>query len=257
MRHLQILFVMLLLTTPAGTVAQDGDQEADDLPDVSGLWAQKVVTTTLSDVPIIGDVTSRTVSLQLLEIHQDGADLELTSRTCSIDVNSSVSVIRTEIPDRFIAAIGKVQRPASLVEQDGGFKLVVPERVEVLGARLRQPREEYLPSDAEDPRVYDHDKDGHPGMTVRVRGMIDGELYLVHRGMDRLVGTLDGDQVQGRVRWKQEQSVIDSTSIFLGDPPDSQAHPDASRNKFHMKRLDEASSCKAVVAAKTKLFGSN
>lgn len=253
MRHLQIMFIALLIATPGGAVAQEDGEP----PDVSGLWAQKVVTTTLSDVPIVGEVTSRTVSLQLVDVRQDGADLELNSRTCSIDVNSSVSVIRTEIPDRFIAAIGKVQRPASLVERDGSFELVVPERVEVLGANLRQPKDEYLPSDTDDPRVFDHDKDGHPGVTVRVRGMIDGELYLVHRGLDRLVGSLDGDDIQGRVRWRQEQSVIDSTSIFLGDPPDSKAHPDADKNSFYMKRVDPATNCKAVIAGQSKIFSSD
>ena len=36
-----------------------------------------------------------------------------------------------------------------------------------------------LPGEADDPRVVDADSDGNPGVTVQVRGLIDGEVYMV------------------------------------------------------------------------------
>jgi hypothetical protein len=241
-----------LSTASSSVVAQESG--SPNLPDVSGMWAQKVVTTAISDVPIVGEVTTQTISLQKVDIAQNGAKLELTTQVCSIDVNSSIDVIETHIPDRFVAAMGVGKRPAKLVERDGKIYLMAPRRTETLGVQLRDPKNEYLPTKKDDPRVIDQDKDGHPGVTVRVSGLIDGSLYIVHRGWDKLLGKIDPKgRIRGGVEWDLEQVVLDSTSVFLGDPPNSRAHKDASKNFFRMKRLPDGADCNAILKIQTGL----
>jgi hypothetical protein len=248
------------LSAPVVASAQEPAQEVaqktapQSLPDVSGTWAQMVVTTAVSDVPIVGEVTTRTVSLQKVGIAQTGATLELTTQVCDIDVASSVDVIETHIPDRFVAAMGVVKRRAKLVRRDGEIYMLAPRKTETLGVQLRDSENEYLPTKKDDPRVFDQDKDGHPGVTVRVSGLIDGSLYLVHRGWDRLWGKLEpNDRIQGGVKWGLEQVVLDSTSIFLGDPPASRAHKAASKSFFRMKRLSDGADCTEILKIQATL----
>jgi hypothetical protein len=242
------VFTWLAVSTPSILAAQTS------LPDISGAWAQRVVTTAISDVPIVGEVTTQTISLQKVNVAQKGAKLELTTQVCAIDVNSSVDVIETHIPDRFVAAMGVGKREAKLIERDGDVFVLVPRKTETLGVRLRDPKNEYLPTKTDDPRVYDQDKDGHPGVTVRVSGLIDGSLYLVHRGWDRLWGKIKTkDRIVGSVKWDLEQVVLDSTSVFLGDPPNSRADPTASRNFFRMKRLSKGADCADILKIKARL----
>lgn len=243
------------------TEATKDEQEGSDddkkhaHPDLRGNWAQRVVTTAVSEVPIVGKVVTRTISVQRVEITQKGRDLEMTTEVCDIRVNSSVDVVETHIPDRFVAAMGTVKRPAKLVERDGVFELVVPKKLELIGVELREPTSEYLPTDPDDPRVIDQDKDGHPGVTVKVSGLIDGSLYIVHRGWDRLVGTFDGsDRIAGPVKWDLEQKVLDSTSVFLGDPPKSKAHPNPNKSHFGMRRVADKSDCKSIMSQRATLF---
>lgn len=245
-RRAHALASLALLALVAWPVAAD----ADEPPDLEGPWVQQVVTTAVSDVPVIGEVTTRTTTAQRVEVEQTGDDLQLTTRVCDIDVDSSMSQVETKIPKPFVEALGESTRSASLVERDDGYRLVTSKNHEILGAELRAPESEHLPDEPDDPRVVDADDDGHPGVTVRVEGMIDGELYLVHRGWDAFRGELDGnDTIAGPVEWGQEQVVLDSSSVFLGDAPDSKPHPEASEHRMRMKKLDDARSCDQLSSA--------
>ena len=44
------------------------------LPDLSGTWARAQVTAALVDVPIVGELSSRTLAVTLLRVTQNGED---------------------------------------------------------------------------------------------------------------------------------------------------------------------------------------
>lgn len=262
-----------LLLVPTATMAQEtasaaAEDQAEQVPaqasepsdspnapNLGGTWAQQIVTTAVSKVPIVGEVVTRTVSVQKVDISQSGKRLELQTEVCAIKVHSSVDVVETHIPDRFVAAMGVVKRPARLLEKNGAYHLHVPKKTEILGMRLRAPSSENLPTEADDPRVYDQDGDGHPGMTVKVSGIIDGSLYIVHRGWDQLRGKLSGkNAIEGGVKWNLEQKVVDSTSIFLGNPPNSRAHRNPKKNHFKMRRVKSGTDCKTILKRRARLF---
>lgn len=230
------------------------DADAAKLPDFRGVWAQKLVTTAVSSVPLVGEVVSRTITYQRVQIDQQGDQLEVTAQPCDVKLVSNQSSIQTHIPRRFVESMEAQPRKAFVRHRKNGFYLLAPRRTHVLGAEMKDP-DAALPKDASDPRVVDQDKDGHPGMTVRVSGLIDGRLYLIQRSWDRLWGRLiDGDKIAGRVKWHSDQVVLDSTSRWLGDPPESKPHPDPKQSYFRMIRVDDAATCSDIVARKKQLF---
>ena len=73
-----------------------------------------------------------------------------------------------------------------------------------------------------------------------IEGIIDGEMYIVQRGKNTMKGTLDpsSDIISGKITWSSEQSVVDSTSMFLRSSPDSKPHGGTAKNFFKMKKID-------------------
>jgi hypothetical protein len=275
LRDLSSILVAMLLSVSIGagaraqTSADSASREENpagasapqpSLPvDLSGVWAQKLVITAVSNPPIVDPVTTATTTYLRVEIDQDPAGkLALKTAVCDISIQSDFDRIRTVIPDRFVAALNETRRTGSLIRVNDELHLKVAPHTEVLGATLRQPRTEALPSDADDFRVTDPDGDDKPGMTVRVEGLIDGAIYIVQRGRDAYRGKLlSANRIRGRVRWSNEQVVLDSTSIFLGDPPPTRAHPDPARSFFEMRRLKGPASCAGILAGRKTLFPSH
>ena len=61
-----------LLFIPLGLLLMGADsgQSTDATPSLQGRWAKKVVMTAVSDPPIVGKVTSRTVTLLRVDLSQ-------------------------------------------------------------------------------------------------------------------------------------------------------------------------------------------
>ena len=246
---------------PAGREASGGGSEEGSpvAPDVGGSWAILQVTSAITEVPLMGDVVSDTISIGRLDIEQKGLKLSLQEKVCDLRLRSEASKVRTAIPQAFIRAIPVLRTRARLVEPEepsGAFGFERGPSWMVLGAKLTRPTDEALPTEEEDPRVYDQDRDGHPGVTVEVEGLISGKIYLVQRGWNKLRGTHDPERhrIQGRIQWSSEQTILDSTSLFLASQPTTRVNPDGARNHFIAKRLSKRASCGAILKSTQKLF---
>jgi hypothetical protein len=256
---------LLILSLGAPALAQDPPSVitaaapvAPVRPDITGRWAQLQRTTALADVRFVGDVVTTTTALLLVDIRDAGeGQLVLRETVCAIDITSTADSVTMRIPPAFQHAVSGRERPVRL-EQDGpGWRYVQPTKTEVSGAKLKDPARDKLPKDEDDPRVFDMDRDGKPGLTVQVRGLINGDIYVVQRDTSELTGALEvGNQrIRGLITWRAEQTVLDATSIFLsGDPPASSQHPDKRRSSFQMVRVQPGASCADVVANKKRLF---
>lgn len=253
MRTLLIVFVCSLW--PVTSLAQDDASTTQGPGALTGTWAQKVVNSSISDVPIVGEVSTDSIGYLIVDIQQHGSELRMSSRVCDLHIVSSVSKVRTVVPRSFIDAIDEDVRSARVHQDAGTWRFTAPKRVTTLGVRLRNREYETLPSEPDDPRVLDPDRDGHPGMTLRIEGVISGELYVVQRAWDVMNGVVrHGRFIDGLIDWGNDQALLDSTSIFLGDQPPSRPHPDASRSYFRSTKVDQDTSCRDVVAHKKKLF---
>jgi hypothetical protein len=220
--------------------------------DLSGTWAQRWTQTAVSRVPVVGRVRTTTETLLLLTIEQHGDALSIDQQVCAIDVSSGSGVVRTIIPDAFVDAL-----PTSAVEARldlGGTTAGIRDwqSVDVVGAALTDASNDALPTDANDVRVLDPDADGHPGMTVLVRGMVDGEVYVVQRGQSELrTSYVSSERIEGVVDWTAEQVVLGASARVLRNSPPTEPDPDPARNRFVTVRLDAGATCSTVLGSST------
>ena len=248
------LGVTALLAAPALDLSAQQSEEAA-LPDMTGRWAQMQYTTSISEIPIVGDVTGVTTSLLLLEVTQDGGAVAIKETVCDITITTTAKRVETIIPRAFQKAASGTTRKATLSRgTDGVIGFVEKPKTVVLGAKLKK-RSDALPEEPDDERVLDADGDGHPGLTVKVKGLIDGDIYVVQRGWNKLTGAMsDEDSIFGSITWSSEQTVLDASSFMLKSNPTSKPDSSAKKNYFKMKRVDDAMSCKQLREKASSLF---
>lgn len=225
-------------------------------PDLAGRWAQLQVTTALVELPIGGPYESKLETLVLVDIEQDEERLVLEETVCAIESEGPSTLVETTYPDAFIAAMSGRKRAAELAYEEGRFLYREPKSYRTSGVELADPSGERLPETVDDPRVRDPDGDGHPGLTVEVSGFVTGQVFMVQKGWSELSGRLrSARQIEGRVRWSSDQSVLDATHRFLTHPPVSRPHPSEDRHFFRMARVPGGATCAEVRAHADRIFG--
>lgn len=230
-------------------IGADGPVPA--VPQLSGTWAEVQVTTVTVDLPVLGEQRSRTIATVLLRVTQVGTQLHLTEEVCGLETKSTTEAIRTVYPPAFRRALSGWVRRAELSAL-GSWRYREEGALRTVGAKLAEG--EALPSRADDPRVLDADQDGHPGLTVEIEGLVDGQVYVVQRGRTSLQANLqNNDRLEGRLEWDSEERVIGASHRFLENKPDTR--PDFERSFFRRRRVPAEASCQDVLARRLKLLG--
>lgn len=223
---------------------------ASPVPDLSGTWVAKHVTTSVSDLPVIGEVVSAARSLIVYDVTQEGDRVRFAQTVCQIDVRSSPSLVKTILPEAFTKALSGAIREARLVRKKGAVHLVSRPLWEVHGASLDAAQTDPLPRSTEDPRLRDTDGDGQPGLTIRVEGFVDGELYVVHRGWTAWAGTvIDRDTFEVKLLWDSEQSIVGTTHKWLDYTPPTSPHRNGSLSYLRARRAEPSVGCREFLAA--------
>lgn len=243
----------------ANDAAADGsnaDAQGGSIPDLAGNWAQLWTVASVDSLPVIGDVSASTTTIHRLWIEQHGLDLLVHVETCRIEIDSGTDIIQEIIPDAFVASLGTAVRTAWLEKAGSRYRYIQPRTYEIRGVRLVDAANDVLPQSPEDPRVYDQDQDGLPGMTVRVTGLVDGEVWVAQRDWHEVDGVVTGaDLVEGTIHWAKEQVVLGADNPLLTSPLPSVPDPDASRSRARMVRLAEDLDCKEILDRTSSLFG--
>lgn len=246
--------------SPAGVPAVMSSEDDTEVefasrgdPDLKGRWLKQVITVAESSAGPVGTIEIRTSTLQLVDIAQEGRQVEMEVQSCWAEMVADSSMISTEFTERLVQSLPERSRSGRLYRRDGAWFLGIERDWELLGVTMESPGEETLPSDADDPRVIDQEGDGNPGFTLRVRGMIDGEVYVARRGWDKFMGRINGDEaIRGRVQWESEEKVLDASRRMLRSDPDST--PDTEASRFRMQRVDDEMNCEVVEQRKEALF---
>ena len=216
------------------------------LPDLAGTWAMVQVYPQSAVLPFTGVVTRTSYVVQWVEIEQDGATLTMRDTYCLTFVDDGTALVSTEIPTAFMAALHPLPRTATLADQGDEIAFVQPPYLEVRGAVLENAESEALPIDPDDPRVFDQDGDGHPGMTVLIKilGIIEGQTYVVQRVRYALVGRVVApDRIEGSIEWSDEQTVLDATNPLLKIDTIGYPDPDLTKHIFVMSRVQQSQTC--------------
>jgi len=228
------------------------------LPDLAGTWAMVQVYPQAAVLPFAGEVTRTSYVMQWVEIEQDGATLTMRDRYCFTFVDDGTPLVTTEIPASFMAALRPLPRTATLSDQGDEIVFAQPPYLEVRGAVLESAESDALPTDPDDPRVFDQDGDGHPGMTVLVKilGIIEGQTYIVQRVRYALLGkVVEPDRIEGSIEWSDEQTVLEATNALLKVDTIGVPDPDPAKHLFVMVRLQEPLTCEWLRAHWRELFG--
>ena len=238
---LRLLAAMALTSTLAASSRAE--------PQLSGYYVLSQRTFVRADIPILPDISTETWSVSLLELEASPSRLRGRGSLCHIEMSSSSSLVRVELPAAFQRLISDVRLDARLTQRAGSLVLEEVPRVQVLGASLADPEHEALPRDAADKRVIDQDGDGHPGVTVRVRGIVSGEVFVVQRGVASLRGQSDATGFHGSVVFRSEDAVVGASKPVLTRR--TPARPDLARSTFMLRRVPAPTDC----AAATTLAG--
>jgi len=223
--------------------------------DLSGVWAQLVVSSQLSDVPFAGRVRQQTVSIQRVSIQQNGSAVTMESQTCALEFDSGTSLVQIRFPDRFVNSLGLDVKQAQFDPSTLSF--IQPRTTYLRGVRLQDPEKDPLPTDPKDPRIFDQDDDGKPGMTIvaSIMGLLNAEIYVIQRDWNILRGRLTSNTtLDGLVEWGSEQVILGATNpIFLNPNP---VFPDPNPNNsfFRSTRVNDGTSCEQIRAQRDKLF---
>jgi hypothetical protein len=250
MRRL-LLGLLLLLPARLQSAAPEGTAASADL---TGTWAQVVVHRSLSAIPVVGDVASETTTRLLVTLSQEGELVQARAKVCGMHIEGS-KLVRTSIPPALVRAMPEQLWHTRVSATEGRLELAPWSRWDVLGARLQEPSRDALPTEASDARVFDQDGDGKPGVTVAVRGMIDGEIFVTQKGWSELrPDRVTADSISGSVRWRQTQTILGASSRFLSSGPETRPDPKPAANWFSARRVEAGASCAEVSALPASFF---
>lgn len=205
-----LLSAVLLLSTLGGLSAQ-----ADESVFRQGQWLLVQKTMAEVKIPILKNVIAQTVMVSLYNLKKDARRVRGQGKVCDLRLTSNSSIAQMVIPQRFIRSLKAPKINAKLLCKAGQCKIQQPTQISLVGTHLKKKAREALPEKPKDPRVYDQDKDGKPGMTVGVKGWIDGEVYIAQRTIARWSGKGKRGGYEGKVRVTTEQNVLGASSFFL------------------------------------------
>ncbi len=218
---------------------------------LSGFWAQQTVMSSLSKVPIIGQITTATKTIQKVVISGTSPNYTVTSTPCTVEMESSSSSVKTVVPDAFVRGLVTTER--TLTTSGNSFDM--PRFWEARGIRLDNVETDVLPTNKTDTRIFDQDADGKPGMTIRITGLISGEVYVIQRGFTQLAGTLNNARLDGLMVWADEQVVLGSDNTILeSNQPENKVDPKAENSFFRSTKLASDLSCAEIVQQAGTLF---
>lgn len=222
--------------------------------DLTGRWLLVEVASTQASLGALGEVRSEIHGAVLMDLVHHGDRLTGQGELCEFRLKSPTSLVRIEFPAGFRRALERPTLDARVEEKGGVLHFEQPQVFAVLGAHLRRPRGEPLPEGPDDPRVIDADGDGKPGVTVLVRGLIDGEIYLVQRTWNALVGrAVSAQRFEGALLHGKEEVVLGAThDVLAAFPP---TRPDPAGSRFVLERARAGATCQDAVGRMEALVG--
>lgn len=238
----------------------DADTSADD-PEVAAASEALVGRWAHFDVVAYEDDVLRTLIVSTgfsdLELREDGR-LWNQMVFCHADVVNEPG-IEVSISDAATGAILPIATPVEVTVTDGRVRVRRPPTPTAIGIRLEDPANEALPTDPDDPRVFDADGDGNPGVTSQVTfGDTSAEIYLARREIfsyDLVEQT--PDRLVGSVTDRSEQLVIGASDPSMNAPVNWTQLDDPSRNPVIWQRVDPSWDCDRLAAERDTLFPPN
>lgn len=271
-RPLSVLTLSLLVPVGCGGGGDGGNPDAaapdaaalcqPDLPepppapngDISGTWG--LFTKFYANVQGFGSAQiSR--GYYLHEYVQDGDALTVTETFCNLEVDSEDGGTRIRVAQSFIDSQDQTTRTGSVTPDGaGGYDVTLDLSYVARGVMLTDVVNEELPADATDPRVFDQDEDGNPGLTLLLDGVLRGQLYIVQRDYNSYSGPqVSADRVEGLASWGNDITYVGAQPEVLLDVVEPAIpDPDPNLHTFQLVRLPPGADCQYILENRCNLF---
>jgi hypothetical protein len=222
---------------PDGT-SGGGTSGGDEPPtDLSGVWVRATDWSTC--VRVIGRFDeSRIYTLTRVEVTQRGYRVSERHEICQVR-STPVAGLETLIPKAAVDAGNPILVESALFGQGVGATYAGGLQVQLWGMRMNDPLTDALPTreGLPDPRIYDADGDGFPGVTFTVGGDFCF-MRAVQRTLSSIYGTLQPDgRILGQSAVVSEQVVLEATSSFCDTSWEVRAND--TFNNIVMVRADD------------------
>lgn len=140
-----------------------------------------------------------------------------------------------------------------VAENNGKTSFKLNRDWELRGANMVEPASETMISDTNDSRIFDHDEDGKPAFTIRVNGIITGEIYYVDRLSQIFIGELVEDgKIEGNIEWKDEQFIHSSTNTTLQE--EEKTIPKSDKSVFQFVKVADNMNCDTMLDQINTIF---
>lgn len=235
-----------------------------------GTWAEKLVLKSDTKT-LIGNVSSTTTRYKLGIVSVENGELKIENKICKIDNTTSQGdtlFLQPFCDIYWFWRPGELSNPKpdiTVTDNGGTISFVENRSWELRGMqKMTNPETDLIPTEDNDPRIFDHDGDGHPAFTLGFTStLIKGDIYLVQRLSHELTGTYipgDGafgvgsnpDTITGGVNWTDHQYTVDATNPTLNSQKESTILNDQST--FIYVRVPEGFTCEQVYGQKDALF---
>lgn len=234
----------------------------------NGQWAMlnfttSNVETTITGLPNTQKSTSTTSGYALVGLLDNGdGTVSAMGTTCDMQINSGSNLIDIIVSENYIAHLSPTIWDFTVLPDRGGngYDVSATDVLTMNGLKdFNDPMNDPLPTDKNDPKVWDQDDDDHPGMTIDCVGHIflifdgPGTMYTVQRTIIDMVGETSGnDRIEGGLIWESEQVVLEASNNALMS--DKTITPDYPNSWFKMVRVDNSWTCAEIKANKDTLF---
>jgi hypothetical protein len=242
-------------TDPGDTSSQESLDTENLATGLLGHYVERVTVSTLDTIPGLGERASTNRYYGLTDVEEVDGKIISTSVSCRSQLGG-VSGVKVVISDELTQLIPPLVGEVSAQKVDSE---VVYSRQAVympLGVELADPVNDELPTDPNDPRIFDQDLDGKPGVTIilSVLGM-KGEIYAIRKevGSWRVSGTGDGT-FHGPFMDASSQKVIGASLPMLNVDMTSRHDPDQSKSTIDFIRTQEKYDCERLIAEIDVLF---
>jgi len=239
---------------------EDSDESADEdistLPDLNGSWVNLIVFKGKAKPPIISPPVAWAIMISRVEVTQSGTGIISQNEMCRLKVGNDSPLLTAVVPDSYAKALPVVQKTAYLFENESGeIVFHQPKIWEVRACTLDDPENDELPTDINDPRVFDPDNTGRNGLRMGSSGAVNGWAEITQKVSTILDGKIEDDgKIRGLVQWSEYQGVLWTDNIMLSQGAPTYPDGDPADSYFIYKRIDPQHDCDWIYRNSTELF---
>ncbi len=284
MRFFLLLWISLGLLTFGGCLENEdttgndddlpGDEDLDEeisdgdiwpegsIDDLDGRWGWNFALTYTTLLPFVKrEATMLLTGHAISEVDHDGTSFTFNEKICTLnmEVVEFEDDFKIFFPQYTVDSVPVKTHTGELGELAEGASFYVPPSLSMFGLKeedMSDPFNDPMPTEIDDPLVYDMDEDDHVGVTARINTFgVSAEVYVVLRLMRELDGTLvNGNRLEGFNDSNAEMVVLDADPEIFMMELDLVKVEDPEVNHFEIVRLPDDFDCEKLLTETDRLF---